>query len=49
MLARTHTHTPVRVATEESETASTSQCNYRETEQSVTHLSAAGIRAGVLL
>ena len=32
-----------------SETASTSQCNYRETEQSVTHLSAAGIRAGVLL
>lgn len=49
MLAHTHVHTRVCAATEESETASTSQCNYRETEQSVTHLSAAGIRAGVLL
>lgn len=47
MLAHARVH--VRAATEELETASTSQCNYRETEQSVTHLSAAGIRAGVLL
>lgn len=46
---RTRVHACARARTEASETASTSQCNYRETEQSVTHLSAAGIRAGVLL
>lgn len=39
--ARAHTQAP--------ETASSSQCNYGETEQSVTHLSAARIRARVLL
>lgn len=53
MLTRTHIHTRsharTHTRTEALETASTSQCNYRETEQSVTHLSAAGIRAGVLL
>lgn len=41
------THT--RTHTQAMETASSSQCNYGETEQSVTHLSAARIRAGVLL
>lgn len=45
-----HTHTHMQKAhIEASETASSSQCNYGETEQSVTHLSAARIRAGVLL
>lgn len=49
-----HTHTLTRrhtqiAHTQASETASSSQCNYGETEQSVTHLSAARIRAGVLL
>lgn len=53
MLKHAHTHAHARAlvhaSAEASRTASTSQCNYRETEQSVTHLSAAGIRAGVLL
>lgn len=41
--------TQTRARTQASETASHSQCNYGETEQSVTHLSAAQIRARVLL
>lgn len=50
----THTHTRAHTHTQKAhilatETASSSQCNYGETEQSVTHLSAARIRAGVLL
>lgn len=45
----THTPTQQIAHTQASETASSSQCNYGETEQSVTHLSAARIRAGLLL
>lgn len=45
----TRTHSAQIAHTRASETASSSQCNYGETEQSVTHLSAARIRAGVLL
>lgn len=45
---RTLTH-PQKAHIQATETASSSQCNYGETEQSVTHLSAAQIRAGVLL
>lgn len=41
----THTHTHA----DATEAASGAQCNYGETEQSVTHLSAAGIRAELLL
>lgn len=41
------THT--QIDANATETASGAQCNYGETEQSVTHLSAAGIRAGLLL
>lgn len=46
----TCTHTFTQAAhTQAWETASSSRCNYGETEQSVIHLSAARIRAGVLL
>lgn len=45
----THRYSRTHTRTAASETAPTLQCNYRETEHPVTHLSAAGIRAGLLL